>query len=177
MTDTTENSAMFSLGALVRSAPTVAAEPEEAPQTSLRDARFVPVLAAPVAVEPPRVGAWVLAAGLVAMLAPIAAMAFYVTRTSAPVRASTTTATVTATATATPTATETVTATATVTTTVTATAADAPRAEPHVHHAPRTTTITTATTTARPREAPKCCPGETEIACAMRRSVGAACGA
>jgi hypothetical protein len=29
---------------------------------------------------------------------------------------------------------------------------------------------------ARPPQPPKCCPGETDMECAMRRSVGKACG-
>ena len=38
------------------------------------------------------------------------------------------------------------------------------------------TATTTATATATPRDAAKCCPGETETTCQMRLSVGAACG-
>ncbi len=36
--------------------------------------------------------------------------------------------------------------------------------------------VVTASHVAKPPPPPKCCPGETDIECAMRRSVGKACG-
>jgi hypothetical protein len=41
---------------------------------------------------------------------------------------------------------------------------------------PRPKPIATTTATTVKREAPKCCAGENEMQCAMRRSVGATCG-
>jgi len=176
MATTTDNSSMFSLATLTKEAAAVTPQPEEAPRTSLRGASFAPVLAAPVATEEhaPRVGGWVFVAAFVAFIAPvIGVVAFYETKTP---HAATTTQT------STPTITETSERTIETTPTSTATQAspkDAPctcMPPPPPPQRPRAIPTATATVTTVRHEAPKCCPGETEMQCAMRRSVGATCG-
>lgn len=171
MATTTENSSMFSLEMLTKQAPPRPAEPEEAPAVSLPHA-FAPVLATPAPVveeKGVRVRGWVFVAAFVAFIAPVVGVVA-VLETKAPAashveRPSTTTVIETSTSTETSTTPSTTTSTSASTT--------------PVHHTPRTrpvTTTTTATVTTVKREAPKCCPGETEMQCAMRRSVGATCG-
>jgi len=163
---------MFTLEMLTKQAAPRAPEPEEAPAVSLPNV-FAPALAAPVAPEekPARVRGWVFVAAFVAMIVPVVGVvAVYGTRTPAPKRVATTTIATTATP-------ETIATTETTTTTTTTATTEARREEPSVHHMPRKTNVTTAATaTTVKHEAPKCCPGETEMQCAMRRSVGAACG-
>jgi hypothetical protein len=173
---TTENSAMFSLAMLtheasrdVKDVPRASDEPRDAPPSSLRDPLFAPVLAAPVAQEEKvgRVRGWVFVAAFVAMIAPVVAVTVFATRT--PARAPVAKASAIEIA-----STE---ASASASATATATIADAHNDAPCMcMPPPRPKPIPTATTTVVKRDAPKCCPGENEMQCAMRRSVGATCG-
>ena len=133
---------------------------------------FSPVLAAPVVDEKPRVSGWVFVAAFVAFISPIVAVTAYMTERPAPkpappVKPSTITVTGPETvASVTPTATETATQ-------ATKEAAPCMCMPPP---RPKATATATATTVKREPPKPQCCAGETEMQCAMRRSVGATCG-
>ena len=163
---------MFTLEMLTKQPPAAPAEPEEAPAVSLPNV-FVPVLAAPVVEEKrPRVRGWVFVAAFVALVAPIVAVvATHETKTATPKRVANVTTEAAGTITETSEKTESA-------PTARATQAAPNEAPCMCMPPPRPKPIATATATVKPvkHEAPKCCPGESEMQCAMRRSVGATCG-
>ncbi|HEX4513810.1 MAG TPA: hypothetical protein VH054_09750 [Polyangiaceae bacterium] len=179
---------MFSLAMLtheasrdVKDVPRASDEPRDAPPSSLRDPLFAPVLAAPVAQEEKvgRVRGWVFVAAFVAMIAPVVAVTVFATRTPARAPVATASAIAITSAETKTSATEIASteASASASATATATIADAHNDAPCMcMPPPRPKPIPTATTTVVKRDAPKCCPGENEMQCAMRRSVGATCG-
>ena len=182
----TESSALIDIGALLAARSTESARV------------FVSPLAPPVTFSPPAeetvarrgrapfvIGATALA---VVMLVSIGAFIGVRAKPSAAARRTAVTAeppaipsptpTPTPTETATPTATATATATAT-TTTIAKTRPARPLTIDKRTTTTTTTTTTTATTpSARPvvKAAPKCCAGESELACQMRIATGGACG-
>jgi hypothetical protein len=174
MATTTENSSMFTLEMLTKQAPPAAAEPEDTPAVSLPHV-FTPVLAAPVVVDekPTRVTGWVFVAAVVAYIAPVVTVVAMV-ESARPAPTMVKARHVEEVITTTTTATVVETSTNTIPSTPPSTSASTtPREQPNLHHTPRTRTVTTTTVK---NEAPKCCPGENEMQCAMRRSVGATCG-
>ena len=172
-----ESSVLFSLAMLARHDPEPPAPPAPAPVDDIVNLSaggpFAPAFAAPVLpVEPPpdppraawRIGL-AIGAGLVALAAlPLAVYAAIARRPPGPASTAppiTATEPAPATATATVTATVAAAATATAQATATPTAKLANVAPPTIAHPVP--------------PPPACCPGETATACAMRRSVGAAC--
>jgi hypothetical protein len=170
METTTENSSMFTLEMLTKQAREVAAEPQKEAPASAHHV-FSPVLAAPVVEEKTtRVSGWVFVAAFVAFIAPIIAVTAYTT-THAPTPKPVPSAQP---GTIKVTGPETV---ASVTPSASATIAEAPKQEPNCMCMPKAKPIPPAprATATVKHEAPKCCAGESEMQCAMRRSVGATC--
>jgi len=144
---------------------------------SMTESMYPPVLATHVIEEKPRVSGWVFVAAFVAFISPIVAVTAYMTQMPAPKPvphsppAKPGTIKVTGP--------ETV-ASATETPSASASAMVAERRKEEAPCTcmppPRPKVIPTPTATHVKHEAPKCCAGETEMECAMRRSVGATCG-
>ena len=170
-----ESSVMFSLAMLTQQAPapTNAGPADDIAHLSAGDV-FAPVLTAATATEPEArrsVGRWI-AVGVGIVVALAMPVAVYAMRATAPVRiASTAASTITSTRVDAPIAS-------------TSASVESPITSASEHLAsppaprPRTIVVPTATAShvAKPPPPPKCCPGETDMECAMRRSVGQACG-